>query len=85
MYNIPYRPSLGPQAPNLSFYDRFCPLRHNLVVPTGHLVRLTLHNLLGSVVRPLLLHHGADLHPAPLRGPAYVPHHKGLQKGWHYL
>ena len=24
----------GPWAPNLSFYDRFCPLRHKLVVPT---------------------------------------------------
>ena len=24
----------GLQAPNLSFYDRFCPLRHKLVVPT---------------------------------------------------
>ena len=24
----------GPQTPNLSFYDRFCPLRHKLVVPT---------------------------------------------------
>ena len=23
----------GPQVPNLSFYDRFCPLRHKLVVP----------------------------------------------------
>ena len=27
---IPFRPSIG----NLSFYDRFCPLRHKLVVPT---------------------------------------------------
>ena len=24
----------GPRAPNLSFYDRFCPLRHQLVVHT---------------------------------------------------
>ena len=25
----------GPQAPNLWFYDRFCPLRHKLVVPAA--------------------------------------------------